>query len=226
MGWLQIVGGVVIATGIVIARPRQVRPSVAQRGLSWRDDRTIFVDFDGTITDHDLLDRIAQTFGDPEVYREVDERLDERAIDAARRPAPGVRARHGPARGGRRLGPRARDRSGRGSPSSSALPTERGWRLVVLSSGFRELIEPVLEREGLAELELLVELRPARSGRLAGAVPGRAPSARSAASRASGRQFWPRRTAARRSTSATGSRIAAVPRPPISCSRGGGSPST
>jgi 2-hydroxy-3-keto-5-methylthiopentenyl-1-phosphate phosphatase len=35
------------------------------------------------------------------------------------------------------------------------LARERGWRLVVISSGFRELIEPVLEREGLESLELL-----------------------------------------------------------------------
>ena len=36
-----------------------------------------------------------------------------------------------------------------------ALARERGWRLVVLSSGFRELIQPVLDREGLGEVELL-----------------------------------------------------------------------
>jgi 2-hydroxy-3-keto-5-methylthiopentenyl-1-phosphate phosphatase len=29
------------------------------------------------------------------------------------------------------------------------LARERGWRLVVVSSGFRELIEPILEREGV-----------------------------------------------------------------------------
>jgi len=45
---------------------------------------TIFVDFDGTITEQDLLDRIAQTFGDPEVYAEVDAGLDE--LDALTRP--------------------------------------------------------------------------------------------------------------------------------------------
>ena len=38
---------------------------------------TILVDFDGTITEEDLLDRIAQTYGDDDVYREVDEGLDE-----------------------------------------------------------------------------------------------------------------------------------------------------
>jgi HAD superfamily phosphoserine phosphatase-like hydrolase len=35
------------------------------------------------------------------------------------------------------------------------LARERGWRMVIVSSGFRELIEPVLEREGLAGLEIL-----------------------------------------------------------------------
>ena len=35
------------------------------------------------------------------------------------------------------------------------LARERGWRFVIVSSGFRELIEPVLEREGLAGVELL-----------------------------------------------------------------------
>jgi 2-hydroxy-3-keto-5-methylthiopentenyl-1-phosphate phosphatase len=36
-----------------------------------------------------------------------------------------------------------------------SLATEKGWRVVIVSSGFRELIEPVLEREGLAGVELL-----------------------------------------------------------------------
>jgi 2-hydroxy-3-keto-5-methylthiopentenyl-1-phosphate phosphatase len=115
---------------------------------------TIFVDFDGTITEHDLLDRIAQTFGDPEVYREVDRKLDERRItlhEVLRREFEPVRAslsevvewvlEHAAIRPGfRELVERAH---------------ERNWRLVVLSSGFRELIEPVLEREGLAGVELL-----------------------------------------------------------------------
>jgi 2,3-diketo-5-methylthio-1-phosphopentane phosphatase len=34
-----------------------------------------------------------------------------------------------------------------------ALARERGWRVVVVSSGFHELIEPILEREGV-EVEL------------------------------------------------------------------------
>ena len=115
---------------------------------------TIFVDFDGTITEQDLLDRIAQTFGDPEVYAEVDAGLDERRLtlhEVLHREFEPVRApleevvnwvlEHASVRPGFRELVRAAG--------------QRGWRLVVLSSGFRELIEPVLEREGLAGLELM-----------------------------------------------------------------------
>ena len=38
--------------------------------------RTIAVDFDGTVTEMDLLDTIARDFGDPVVYQEVDDGLD------------------------------------------------------------------------------------------------------------------------------------------------------
>jgi 2,3-diketo-5-methylthio-1-phosphopentane phosphatase len=115
---------------------------------------TILVDFDGTITEEDLLDRIAQTFGDSDVYREVDEGLDDgrltlhevlrREFEPVRAPVEVVVAwvlEHATVRPGfRELVETAR---------------ERGWRLVILSSGFRQLIEPVLEREGLASVELL-----------------------------------------------------------------------
>jgi 2-hydroxy-3-keto-5-methylthiopentenyl-1-phosphate phosphatase len=117
-------------------------------------DRTIFVDFDGTITTRDLLDTIAQTFGDPAVYAEVDRGLDDRRLtlhEVLRREFEPVRAplddvvewvlEHAEVRPG--------------FHELVRLAGERGWRLVVLSSGFRELIEPVLEREGLAHLELV-----------------------------------------------------------------------
>jgi 2-hydroxy-3-keto-5-methylthiopentenyl-1-phosphate phosphatase len=115
---------------------------------------TIFVDFDGTITERDLLDTIAQTFGDPEVYAEVDRGLDERRLtlhEVLRREFEPVRA------------PlqevvdwvleNASVRPGFGELVRQAR--ERGWRVVVISSGFRELIQPVLEREGAGDLELL-----------------------------------------------------------------------
>jgi 2-hydroxy-3-keto-5-methylthiopentenyl-1-phosphate phosphatase len=118
-----------------------------------RGATTIFVDFDGTITEHDLLDRIAQTFGDPEVYAEVDAGLDENRLtlhEVLRREFEPVRAplaevvewvlEHASIRPG--------------FADLVALARERGWRLVVLSSGFEELIAPVLEREGL-DVELV-----------------------------------------------------------------------
>ena len=36
---------------------------------------TIVLDFDGTITEDDLLDRIAREFGDPAVYQQVEDGL-------------------------------------------------------------------------------------------------------------------------------------------------------
>jgi 2-hydroxy-3-keto-5-methylthiopentenyl-1-phosphate phosphatase len=110
--------------------------------------RTLVVDFDGTITEQDLLDDIAQTFGDDEVYREVDRGLDRGSLslhEVIRREFEPVRAeldevveytlRHTRVRPGfRELVERAQ---------------AGGWRLVVVSSGFHELIEPVLDREGV-----------------------------------------------------------------------------
>jgi 2-hydroxy-3-keto-5-methylthiopentenyl-1-phosphate phosphatase len=114
---------------------------------------TIFVDFDGTITEHDLLDTIAQTFGDPEVYAEVDRGLDERRLtlhEVLRREFEPVRAPLGEVVDW--VLEHAAIRAG--FHDLVELARERGWRLIVLSSGFRELIEPVLGREGL-DVELL-----------------------------------------------------------------------
>jgi 2,3-diketo-5-methylthio-1-phosphopentane phosphatase len=116
--------------------------------------RTIVVDFDGTITEDDLLDEIAQTFGDAEVYRAVDEALDRGEItlqEVIRREFEPVRA------------PLddvvdwtlARARIRPGFSELVERSRERGWRVVVLSSGFRELIEPVFARDGLNGVELM-----------------------------------------------------------------------
>jgi 2-hydroxy-3-keto-5-methylthiopentenyl-1-phosphate phosphatase len=114
---------------------------------------TIFVDFDGTITEQDLLDRIAQTFGDPDVYREVDEQLDAKAItlhEVLRREFEPVRAPLEQIVGW--VLKRATIRPGFRELVERA--GERGWRVVVLSSGFRELIEPILAQEGIEGVEL------------------------------------------------------------------------
>jgi 2-hydroxy-3-keto-5-methylthiopentenyl-1-phosphate phosphatase len=114
--------------------------------------RTIAVDFDGTVTEMDLLDTIARDFGDPEVYAEVDHALDHGSLtlrevitrefepvttpldEVVQWELDNVRVREG-----------FRD--------FIELARERGWRVVIVSSGFHELIEPILEREGV-EVEL------------------------------------------------------------------------
>jgi 2-hydroxy-3-keto-5-methylthiopentenyl-1-phosphate phosphatase len=116
--------------------------------------RTLVVDFDGTITEQDVLDEIARTFGDDEVYREVDEALDRNGItlhEVLRREFEPVRAPLGEVvewvHANSSIRPGFRELVG--------LARERGWRLVVVSSGFRQLIEPMLERAGIKGLELV-----------------------------------------------------------------------
>jgi 2-hydroxy-3-keto-5-methylthiopentenyl-1-phosphate phosphatase len=119
-----------------------------------RGGRTLVVDFDGTITEQDLLDEIAQTFGDEDVYREVDEGLDDDSLtlnEVIRREFEPVRAPLAEVRDWVLENVRVRP----GFHEVVSLANERGWRFVIVSSGFRELIEPVLEREGLAGVELL-----------------------------------------------------------------------
>jgi 2-hydroxy-3-keto-5-methylthiopentenyl-1-phosphate phosphatase len=116
--------------------------------------RTLILDFDGTITEQDLLDEIAQTFGDMDVYREVDEGLDEQRMslhEVLRREFEPVRAPLDEVVDWILDNVRVRP----GFRELVALARERGWRLVVVSSGFHELIEPVLEREGVSDVELL-----------------------------------------------------------------------
>jgi 2-hydroxy-3-keto-5-methylthiopentenyl-1-phosphate phosphatase len=110
--------------------------------------RTLVVDFDGTVTEQDLLDTIASRFGDPVVYQEVDDGLDEgrmplrevitREFEPVQKPLDevveweleNVRIRPG-------------------FRELVELAKEQGWRFVIVSSGFHELIEPILEHEGV-----------------------------------------------------------------------------
>ena len=116
--------------------------------------RTIVVDFDGTITEHDVLDEVAQRFGDEAVYREVDEGLDERALtlhEVLRREFEPVRATLDEVVAWVLANARVRP----GFRELADRAAAQGWDLVIVSSGFRELIEPVLEREGLTGLPLV-----------------------------------------------------------------------
>jgi 2-hydroxy-3-keto-5-methylthiopentenyl-1-phosphate phosphatase len=114
--------------------------------------RTLVLDFDGTVTEHDLLDTIAQRFGDPEVYRQVDEGLDEGSLtlrEVITREYEPVRSPLGEIVDWELANVRIR----RGFRELVELAQERGWRFVIVSSGFHELIEPILEHEGV-EVEL------------------------------------------------------------------------
>lgn len=118
------------------------------------EERTLVVDFDGTITEQDLLDEIARTFGDEAVYREVDEGLDRGRLslhEVIRREFEPVRAELGEvidyALRHTRVRPGFRELVDRWRAE--------GGRVVIVSSGMREFIEPVLEREGLADVELV-----------------------------------------------------------------------
>jgi 2-hydroxy-3-keto-5-methylthiopentenyl-1-phosphate phosphatase len=116
--------------------------------------RTIVLDFDGTITEDDLLDRIAREFGDPAVYQEVEDGLHAGTVtlqecitreyepvtmpmaDAVAWVLEQVRIRPG-------------------LPELVDLARERGWEVKVLSSGFEELIRPVLAQAGVAGVDVV-----------------------------------------------------------------------
>ena len=110
--------------------------------------KILVVDFDGTITEHDTLIAIEEEFASgPELDR-LDGLFDEGRLTLreeitgkfalVREPLPNVVDW---------VLANARVRAGFGE--LVALARERGWRLVVVSSGFHELIEPVLAREGV-----------------------------------------------------------------------------
>jgi len=109
---------------------------------------TLVLDFDGTITEFDVLDEIAQRFGDPEEFARIDAALDRGSLTLrevitqefapVRAPLEDVVAW---------VVENVRVRRGFREPVE--LARSRGWDVVVLSSGFHELIEPVLAREGV-----------------------------------------------------------------------------
>jgi 2-hydroxy-3-keto-5-methylthiopentenyl-1-phosphate phosphatase len=110
--------------------------------------RTLVVDFDGTVTQDDLLDTIASRFGDADVYQEVENGLDEgrmplrevitREFAPVTKPLEEIVAWE---LDNVRIRPGFRE--------LVELAQSRGWRFVIVSSGFHELIEPILEHEGV-----------------------------------------------------------------------------
>jgi 2-hydroxy-3-keto-5-methylthiopentenyl-1-phosphate phosphatase len=118
------------------------------------NERALVIDFDGTITEQDTLDELAQRFGDEDVFAEVEGALlggDLPLHEVIRREFAPVKTPL----------PEAVDwvlANARLRPGFSELvhhARERGYDVTVVSSGFAELIRPVLDREGLGDLRLI-----------------------------------------------------------------------
>jgi 2,3-diketo-5-methylthio-1-phosphopentane phosphatase len=110
--------------------------------------RFVGVDYDGTITERDLLQAIAFEFGDPEVVGELDRALDEGRI-TLREEIVGEYASVRASLEEVLAWTAERTRIRPGFKEFVELSLEEGWRLVVVSSGFHELIEPILARDGI-----------------------------------------------------------------------------
>jgi 2-hydroxy-3-keto-5-methylthiopentenyl-1-phosphate phosphatase len=123
---------------------------------------SLVLDFDGTITEVDLLQEVSVRFGDPHVVREVEGALAEGRIslreEITREFAP-VRTPLDEVVGWVLEHARVRP----GFRELVGLAQTRGWRVLILSSGFHELIEPVLAREGV-DAEVRANRLDARPG--------------------------------------------------------------
>jgi HAD superfamily phosphoserine phosphatase-like hydrolase len=103
----------------------------------------LVLDFDGTVTEDDMLDRVCWEFGDQAVYAEVDaalERGEIRLVDDIDRKLATV---HAPLRVVVAW-VRAESRVRPGFPELVRFAKARGWRAAIVTSSFHELIEPVL----------------------------------------------------------------------------------
>jgi 2-hydroxy-3-keto-5-methylthiopentenyl-1-phosphate phosphatase len=118
----------------------------------------LVLDWDGTVTERDTLDLVLQEFGDPEIYERVESELDAgrmtlNDVIAAEFATVTVPLEEAVAF----VVEHTRVRPGFAELARTRHP-------LVVSSGFHELIEPVLEREGvLGRVELRanrVEARP------------------------------------------------------------------
>lgn len=122
---------------------------------------TLVLDFDGTITEVDLLDQMAQTFGDPGVYQEVEDGIHAGTItlqECITREFEPVTVSLEEMTEWVLAHVRIRP----GLPELVDLARGRGWGVRILSSGFAELIGPVLAREGVTGVELLANTVDAR----------------------------------------------------------------
>jgi 2,3-diketo-5-methylthio-1-phosphopentane phosphatase len=125
-------------------------------------NRLIAVDWDGTITEKDILQPIAYEFGDPAIVSALDQALDEGTV-TLRDEIVGEYATVCASLQDVVAWAAERTRIRPGFRELVELARDEGWRLVVVSSGFNELIEPMLEREGIEGIEVVanhVDPRP------------------------------------------------------------------
>jgi 2-hydroxy-3-keto-5-methylthiopentenyl-1-phosphate phosphatase len=116
--------------------------------------RSIVLDFDGTITENDLLDRMAREFGDPAVYQEVEDGLHQGTVtlqECITREYEPVTMPLDEAVTWVLANVSVRS----GLPELVTLARERGWNVTVLSSGFEELIRPVLDAVGVDGIDIV-----------------------------------------------------------------------
>jgi 2-hydroxy-3-keto-5-methylthiopentenyl-1-phosphate phosphatase len=118
----------------------------------------LVLDWDGTVTERDTLDLVLQAFGDRQIYERVEAELDAGTMTLNEVIAAEFLTVRAPLE---EVVPYVLEHT-RVRPGFGELARAR--RPLVVSSGFHELIEPVLEREGvLGAVELRanrVETRP------------------------------------------------------------------
>jgi len=118
-----------------------------------RVSRLIVVDFDGTITERDTLDEMCRTYA-PEEWAAAENDLNRRTMTLREV----IAAEFAPVRGDHdtivsETVERAHVRAGFAEFVRAAEAV--GDRVVVVSSGFESVIRPILEREGLDDLEVI-----------------------------------------------------------------------
>ena len=115
--------------------------------------RLIVVDFDGTITETDTLDEICRRHA-PDTWDAAEDGLDGRRLtlrEVIRMEMEPVRGEHDAIVAETVELARVRD----GFADFARAARARGDEVVVVSSGFRCIIDPVLEREGLDDLPVV-----------------------------------------------------------------------
>jgi 2-hydroxy-3-keto-5-methylthiopentenyl-1-phosphate phosphatase len=118
----------------------------------------LVLDWDGTVTERDMLDLLLEEFGDPALYPRVEAELDAGRMTLNEVIAEEFATVNAPLE---EVVPRLLERT---RVRAGFAEVARAHHPLIVSSGFHEIIEPVLEREGVRdEVELLanrVDARP------------------------------------------------------------------